>query len=266
MKVWFEIFIQLFHSDQETIEMGGYLVRDYVEAKFFGDRDEQNFPLPSNPSDKIDGLFDVNLAEIELTKSFNPKQVLGHPEREWIYRTALSCGSTLGYCCKGAMSMAKMPQNIQDHAYKFGRNFAMALQAYNELEPFRRQSIGEDAAFSLVSAPVLFHMEQDPTIYDEIKKGFTSVLNVNYSKLHREIISGQGIAKTRGLIKYHGRKATEALKIFNDTEAKESLQNLVYAMENSWLLKLWNKCFFIFESTIQENIFFSITSFHRWSV
>lgn len=218
--------------------MSGSLVRDYVEAKFFGDRDEQNFPLPSNPFDKmeIEGLFDVNLAEIELTKNFNPNQVLGHPEREWIYRTALSYGSTLGYCCRGAMSMAKMSKNIQDQAYKFGRNFAIALQAFNELEPFRRQNIGENSVFSLVSAPVLFHMDHDPTIYDEIKRGLKSVLNVNYSKLHREIINGPGILKTREMIKYHGRKAAEALKMFNDTEAKESLQNLIFAMEHSSVL------------------------------
>lgn len=220
-----------FHSDQQTMEMGGNLVRDYSESKFFGERDEQNFPLPSDPADKMSGLFNVNLDEIELTKNFDLRQILAHPKREWIYRTALSFGSTLGYCCQGAMAMAKMPTKIQDYAYKFGRNFAITLQAFTELEPFQSQH-RDDVSFSLVSAPVLFHIDYDPTIYDEIKKGSTSVADVNYTKLHREIMKGPAIAQTKDMIRYHGRRAREALEIFNDTKAKEVLQNLVYAMEN----------------------------------
>jgi decaprenyl-diphosphate synthase subunit 2 len=213
--------------------MGGNLVRDYIESKFLGDRDEQNYPLPSDPNKLYNGNFDLNLNEIELIKSFDPREILGHPKREWTYRTALNHGSTLGYCCRGALKIANVPQPYLDQSYKFGRNFAMTLQAFNELEPFRRHGIGEDEQFSLVSAPVLFHLKHDPSIYEEIKKGEDSIANVNYSKLHQAVLNGPGIEKTKELIKEHSKKALEALEVFNNTDAKESLKNLVYSMEVS---------------------------------
>jgi decaprenyl-diphosphate synthase subunit 2 len=213
--------------------MGGNLVRDYIESKFLGNRDEQNNPLPSDPSKKFEGSFDLNLSEIELTKSFDPWKILGHPEREWTYRTALNHGSTLGYCCRGALKIANVPQPYLDQSYKFGRNFAMTLQAFTELETFRRHGIGEDEKFSLVSAPMLFSLEHDPSIYDEIKKGEITISNVNYSKLHQLVRNGRGIEKTKELIKIHSKKALEALECFKNTDAKESLRNLVFSMEVS---------------------------------
>lgn len=38
--------------------------------------------------------------------------------------------------------------------------------------------------FNLTSAPVMLHLEHDPSLYEEIDKGTESVQNVNYSKVY----------------------------------------------------------------------------------
>jgi len=37
--------------------------------------------------------------------------------------------------------------------------------------------------FNLTSAPVLFHLEHDPSLFTEIDKGIESVQNVDYAKV-----------------------------------------------------------------------------------
>lgn len=37
--------------------------------------------------------------------------------------------------------------------------------------------------FNLTSAPVMLHLEHDPTLYEEIEKGRESVQNVDYAKV-----------------------------------------------------------------------------------
>lgn len=37
--------------------------------------------------------------------------------------------------------------------------------------------------FNLTSAPVMFHLEHDPLLFNEIDKGIESVQNVDYAKV-----------------------------------------------------------------------------------
>lgn len=56
------------------------------------------------------------------------------------------------------------------------------LQACLDLEPFG-SNYTPDSTFNLTSAPVLFHLEHDNTLYKEIEKGLESVNNVDYNKV-----------------------------------------------------------------------------------
>ena len=57
-------------------------------------------------------------------------------------------------------------------------------QACLDLEPFVAGSqYVPGSTFNLTSAPVLFHLEHDPSLYTEIEAGVESVQNVDYEKV-----------------------------------------------------------------------------------
>jgi decaprenyl-diphosphate synthase subunit 2 len=43
-------------------------------------------------------------------------------------------------------------------------------------------------SFNLTSAPVMFHLEHDPSLFEEIDKGVNSVKDVDYAKVRFEFI------------------------------------------------------------------------------
>lgn len=44
-------------------------------------------------------------------------------------------------------------------------------------------------SFNLTSAPVMFHLEHDPSLFEEIDKGIESVQDVDYAKVRLNLIS-----------------------------------------------------------------------------
>lgn len=226
--------------NQQLVELISSAVRDLAEADFVGDRDEQNNPLPSKPlspqqqalkyahyvdATECAGHFD-NLKPIEKNA------VMGIPEQEWEMRQLLGTGSLLGKSCQGSMILAGMSANVQMNAYEFGKHMALAWQARQDLEPFLSDSIAVGTSFSLVSAPVIYHLEYAPELYADIQqKGCITVENVDYVKLHREIRSGPALEKTRGLLRKHTLRAMKCLNQYAPSDARTALQNIIVVLQ-----------------------------------
>lgn len=217
--------------NQELIELISSAVRDLAESNFIGDRDEQNNALPSDPALKINAPFEDNLDEIYSTRGIDMSLVLCHPEREWSFRHTLSSGALLGKSCQGTLKLAGQPELLQKQGYLFGKHLALAWQASMDLEPFRHQELPHGTSFSLVSAPVLFHLDYDASLYEEIKKGRRAVEAVNYSKVHDIVLSGPGIEETRELQRKHSLAAMTVLEKFEPSDARTALQNIILAMQ-----------------------------------
>jgi len=223
--------------NQELIELISSAVRDLAESNFIGDRDEQNNALPSDPSlTPREPDANSNAAcsdEFDNTKAIH---LLGNahgcPEREWSLRHTLSSGSLLGKSCQGTLKLAGQSERLQKQGYLFGKNLALAWQACIDLEPFRMSELPLNAAFSLISAPVLFHLHHDPSLYAEIKKGRRSVDDIDYRKVHEEILQGPGIEKTKELQRKHSQTAMSVLNDFPPSAARTALQNIILAMQD----------------------------------
>lgn len=100
-----------------------------------------------------------------------------------------------------------------------------------DLEPFLPGShYSSGSPFNLTSAPVLLHLERDPTLYVEIEKGRESVLDVDYAKIHDIISKGPAIEQTKELQRDHSHKAMEVLQAFHDSDARTALSNIIVAM------------------------------------
>lgn len=204
--------------DSELVELMSSAVRDLAEGEFVGRRDSQNNPLPGAP-------FDGD-TEDTSSSSFPPSA-----EEEWIMRNVLSAGGLLGKSCRGALKLAGHVEEVQQQGFLFGKHLALAWQACFDLEPFTAGSgYAVGSPFNLTSAPVLFHLEQDPSLYEEIDKGLTSVEDVDYAKVHSVVSSGPGVARAKELQKTHSQKALEVLEGFKESDARTALANIIFAM------------------------------------
>lgn len=192
--------------NQDIVELMSSAIRDLAEAEFIGRRDAQNNPLPS----------------------LSPEDRTGYAERDWTLRNVLSAGALLGKSCKGTLKLAGHNDEIQEQGYKFGKHLALAWQACLDLGPF----ISKDQipTFSLCCAPIIFHIEHDPSILTEIDKGVISVNDVDYGKIYNMVMSGPGIELTKQLQKKHSQRAMEVLTVFEESDARTALSNIIAAM------------------------------------
>lgn len=174
----------------QVVELMSSAVRDLAEAEFVGRRDSQNNPLPAEP----------------------PQDRKGYAVREWTLQNVLSAGALLGKSCQGTLTLAGHNEEIRAQGYNFGKHLALAwqvnqtfflhyflfmvkikkteiveflvfsnAQACLDLSPFISRDPG--TPFNLCSAPIMFHIEYNPSILSEIDKGLESVANVDYDKV-----------------------------------------------------------------------------------
>lgn len=153
------------------------------------------------------------------------------PESEWELRHVLSGGSFLGKSCQCALILAKQPKELQRQAYFFGKHLSLAWQASMDLEPFTSSRLPFDAKISLISAPVLFHLEHDHAIYNEIKKGTKSVEDIDFHFIHKEIFKGPALRQTQELQNKHSIIALNELRKFPASDARTALENIILAKQ-----------------------------------
>ncbi|XP_037812017.1 decaprenyl-diphosphate synthase subunit 2 [Lucilia sericata] len=224
--------------NQEVVELISSAVRDFSESEFIGERDEQNNPLPSKPgsnpvqSNGTATTPDIDFDEKDVLIPMSIAKVMGNPEKEWECRNILNAGSLLGKSCQASIKLAGQSEEMQKQAYLFGKHLSLAWQACLDAEPFQSPTLPFDTTFSLVSAPVLFHLEYDPKLYDEIEKGKVSVENVDYVKIHKAILEGPGLEKTKELQQKHTTAALRVLQSFPANDARTALENIILAMQD----------------------------------
>lgn len=144
--------------------------------------------------------------------------------------------------CQGALKLANHPEELQRLGYLFGRNLALAWQAYFDLKIFQEQKPGPFSLIagthyktnlsinieeSIITAPVMFHLQDDPDFYSEILKGSNDVRHCDYDRIVKIVGEGPGIKKTQDLKQEFVVKCLEVLDGFKDTKAKHALQNIV---------------------------------------
>ncbi|KAJ3654727.1 hypothetical protein Zmor_013898 [Zophobas morio] len=206
------------HHVQEIISSA---CMDLVESEFFGLRDLQNNPIPSKPLPeqkhiKIPHEFGVESLKFE--------DVLGNMKAEWTLRNILGSGSLLAKCCQCSLILADHEVFVPKLAYIFGRNLALAWQASSEKVQIKEET------FNLVSAPVMLHLQHDPSLYIEIEKGLSDQKKVNYDLIRKVVMSGPGLDKTDQLKREFSDAALNVLDNFSDSGSKTVLINIMKAL------------------------------------
>ncbi|XP_059062616.1 all trans-polyprenyl-diphosphate synthase PDSS2-like [Achroia grisella] len=205
------------NSDVSYIISSG--LKDLSEGEFFGERDEQNMPLPGKPKSTGEDYqitFD--------TTSISVEQVIGKAMREWTARTVFNGASLLGRGCQSAMVLNEQSREMQNYAYHFGCHVGLAWQAATELQQLTSDSKDQ---FCLASAPVLFALEGNPSLYEIIDQSKNDVKDVDYEDLKFHILKTDAIVKTKKLYEDHAKKATAYIESMGENESVDMIKKLV---------------------------------------
>lgn len=194
-------------------------LKDLSEGEFFGERDEQNMPLPGKPkptSKDYEITFDTNSIAID--------EVLGKPRKEWTARTVYNGVSLLGRGCQSAMVLDRQNHETQNLAYQFGCHVGLAWQAATEIQQLTSDSKEQ---FCLASAPMLFALDSNPDLYKIIDQAKNDVKDVDYEDLKFSILKTDAVDKTKMLYKEHAKKATEYIEGIGQNESVDMIKKLI---------------------------------------
>ncbi|KAJ8939020.1 hypothetical protein NQ314_011273 [Rhamnusium bicolor] len=196
-------------KNQELVELMSSAVRDLAEAEFVGPRDKQNNPLPAEP---IPNHVEYKQFIENTLEPLVVSEALGNAQAEWTlrhkYNGAIFSGSLLGKSCQGTLKLAGHPEELQEKGYLFGKHLALAWQACLDREPF---TFGFTGQFSLISAPVLFTLQHDPSLYTLIQAGQDCIDDIDYEALRKAVIEGPSLEMTKALQREHSKAALEML-------------------------------------------------------
>ena len=153
----------------------------------------------------------------------------------WEERNFLVVGSLQANICQSALQLAGHEESLQLKAYDFGKNIAIGLQAFIELQPFidsYKHPLDTAPTFDLISAPVILHIENNGEPLDSIiiNNSNDESQQYDFKKLHSLVRNGPAISKTRQLITEYTDKALEALECFPSSDATNALSNIVFAL------------------------------------
>ncbi|XP_013135495.1 PREDICTED: decaprenyl-diphosphate synthase subunit 2-like [Papilio polytes] len=194
-------------------------LRDISEGEFFGDRDVQNLPLPGKPLSMLD-IYEIN----SNTMPFDVKNVLGSPTKEWTLRTLYGGGSLFGRGCEGAVLLAGRNKKDQERAYLLGSHLCLVWQAASDLQKFNTDN---KDSFSLVSAPVLFAVNESPDIYKEIEKYKNDLRELDYDALKGCVLKTNAIEQTRTLLSTNSKIAARYADMFGNCESISTIKRLM---------------------------------------
>lgn len=192
-------------------------LKDLSESEFFGERDEQNMPIPGKPKGVKDDviLFDTNCMETS--------DVLGKSRKEWTARTVYNGVSLLGRGCQASMLLGKQNRETQNYAYNFGCHVGLAWQAAAELQKLT-ESKGQ---FCLTSAPVLYALEGTPELYNIIEQAKNDVNDIDYEDLKFNILKTDAVDKTKQLYEDHAKKAMAYIDNIGQNESVDMIKKLI---------------------------------------
>ncbi|KAK7040807.1 Decaprenyl-diphosphate synthase subunit 2, partial [Halocaridina rubra] len=187
-----------------VVELISTAISDFMQAEFIGFRDNQGNPLPDP---------DINI-------------------QDWEDRNFLAAGSLLAKSCQSTMVLSGHDEEMQKKGFEFGRELALAWQAYTDLQPFMdlyRYPPG--TPFDLTSSPVIMHLKEHPELCHDIHNAMDTLDERDYKKIHDMVMNGNGVTKAKELCQRHSEAALRVLhSAFEPSDARTALTNIINAL------------------------------------
>lgn len=202
---------------------------DIIDLNFIGEQDKDGNPLPFKPGQipKSEG-FTMD----QSSKPLKLEGTSGTAEDEWMARQVLHRAFLIAKGCQAAAVLAKQTSKIQRNSFELAKHLYLTWQAFIEMNLFKMNSeASESTKVNLVSAPVLFHLSCDPSLYDTIMNEYASLHGIDHARLFIKIANGPGVSMTEKMMLRLKEETIKYLQNFPPSEEKQKIENILVDLE-----------------------------------
>lgn len=152
----------------------------------------------------------------------------------YLQKTYYKTASLISNSCKAVALLAGQTAEVSVLAYNYGKNLGLAFQLIDDVLDFTgtSASLGKgsltDIRHGIVTAPILFAIEEFPQLRAVVERGFENPTDVDLALEY--LGKSRGIARTRELaMEYANRAAAtiESLPVTDDEDARKSRRALI---------------------------------------
>ncbi|RLM60261.1 solanesyl-diphosphate synthase 1, mitochondrial-like isoform X2 [Panicum miliaceum] len=143
----------------------------------------------------------------------------------YLQKTYYKTAALISNSCKAIAVLAGQTTEVQALAYQYGRHLGIAYQLIDDILDFTgtSASLGKaslsDIHQGIVTAPILFAIEEFPELHEIVEKGFDDPSNVEMVRIALKYLSkSQGIERTRLLAAEHAKLAADAIDGLPESE------------------------------------------------
>ncbi|KAK4440195.1 Solanesyl diphosphate synthase 3, chloroplastic/mitochondrial [Sesamum alatum] len=167
---------------------------------------------------------------MQMTTTSDQRCSMEYYMQKTYYKTA----SLISNSCKAIALLAGQTAEVSTLAYDYGKNLGLAFQLIDDVLDFTgtSTSLGKgslsDIRHGIITAPILFAMEEFPELRTVVNEGFDRSANVDRALEY--LGKSRGIQRTRELAAKHASLASAAIESFpenNDENVQRSRRALV---------------------------------------
>ncbi|KAE9597653.1 hypothetical protein Lal_00041583 [Lupinus albus] len=167
---------------------------------------------------------------MQMTTTSDQRCSMEHYMKKTYYKTA----SLISNSCKAIAILAGQTAEVAMLSFEYGKNLGLAFQLIDDVLDFTgtSASLGKgslsDIRHGIVTAPVLFAMEEFPQLRAIVDEGFENPKNIDLALEY--LGKSRGIQRTRELAVKHANLAAEAIDSLpqnDDDEVKKSRRALI---------------------------------------
>jgi geranylgeranyl pyrophosphate synthase len=210
--------------DSKVQELVSRAICDVVDASFIGSQDKHSNSLPFEPG-MIPNRIDMSFENSEKPVKLEGRS--GTAEDEWMIRQILHRGFLIAKGCQSsAILSGRGSQSVQKNCFELGKSLFLTWQAFVELKSFRDTPF-DGGKVNLTSAPFLFHLSHEPSLYKEICDESNSESGLNHASLHAKVVNGRGMAETEKLLEKLKSTTHGELSSFPASQGKSEIENIL---------------------------------------
>ncbi|KAK9936845.1 hypothetical protein M0R45_013667 [Rubus argutus] len=171
---------------------------------------------------------------MQMTSAADQRCSMEYYMEKTYYKTA----SLISNSCKAIAILAGHTKEVEMLAFDYGKNLGLAFQLMDDVLDFTgtSASLGKgslsDIRHGIITAPILFAMEEFPQLRAVVEQGFDNPENIEMAIDY--LGKSKGIQRTRELARKHARLAAEAIECLPESDdenvrrSRRALQDLTH--------------------------------------
>ncbi|KAJ4758414.1 Geranyl diphosphate synthase [Rhynchospora pubera] len=147
----------------------------------------------------------------------------------YLEKTYCKTASLISNSCKSVAILAGQTAEVAMLAYDYGRNLGLAYQLTDDILDFtgNKDVLGKgvlsDIRHGIVTAPILYAIEEFPQLGEIVDQGFDDPANVDLALEY--LGKSRGIERARQLAEEHATRAKEAIEALPDSDDEDVLRS-----------------------------------------